>query len=103
MNELQSRWSYQSVSSFLSESYSALSPQAALAAPVQALAGVTADMATMLHRFGISTVMDLAASGLFDAARRIVTVANSQSASGHVPGDLVDAAYRGKGANFIFF
>lgn len=101
MNEVQGKWSYQSVSSFLSESYSALSPQAALAAPVQALVGVTSDMAAMLQRFGISTVMDLAASGLFDAARRIVAVADSQSSSVTVPGDLVDATYRGKGANIL--
>jgi hypothetical protein len=101
MNEVQGKWSYQSVSSFLNESYSALSPQAALAASVQALAGVTPEMATVLQRFGISTVMDLAASGLFDAARRIVSVADSQSSSITVPGDLVDATYRGKGANVL--
>lgn len=87
--------------SFLNESYSSLGPHAALVAPVQALAGVTSDMAAMLRQFGINTVMDLAASGLFDAARRIVAVADSPSSSGAVPGDLVDAAYRGKGANVL--
>lgn len=89
------------MNTLLKDGYSGIGADAALNLPLQALTGVSDEIAALLQKFGITTVLDLAASGLFDAARRIVDAADGRGPSRSVPGDLVDNHYRGKTASAL--
>jgi predicted flap endonuclease-1-like 5' DNA nuclease len=81
--------------------YASEAPSSLLQRSVQALSGVSEPAAAALKEVGISTILDLAASGLFNAARRIVEGADMPDLGVSVAGDLVDSRYRGKSGSVV--
>src|SRR5436190_3139182 len=81
---------------FVRSGYTARTVDAMLRAPVTALLGVSSAAGAALQPIGITSVFDLAASRIFNAARRLAAIADDRDRSepenrlGVVASDIVD-------------
>lgn len=86
--------------------YVKLDALAALRAPVSALLGISGEVESTLHKLGLTTVFDLAASPLFRTAAEVNAAAEGQGGSviartGRVPGSFIDAGGPGTPASLV--